>query len=103
MNQKPSPKHVRRYAEELIESAVQLGAILDHMYRHENPGSGVPPPPVVLVNLVADTIANQGAIPDSQVKTARKALTKTIDLIEHEIFLVDPPGKNGAPADPTLN
>ena len=103
MNEKPPPKHVRRYAEELIESAMQLGAILDHMYRHESDFPDAPPPPVVLVNLVADTIAHQGAIPDSQLKTARKALSKTTDLIEHEIFLVDPPGMNGTPAGPSLN
>lgn len=103
MNEKPPPKHVRRYAEELIESAMQLGAILDHMYRHESDFPDAPPPPVVLVNLVADTIAQQGAIPDSQLKTARKALSQTTDLIEHEIFLVEPPGMNGTPAGPSLN
>lgn len=103
MNKKPPLKHVRRYAEELIESAMQLSAILDHMYRHESDFPDAPPPPLVLVSLVADTIAHQAAIPDSQLKSARKTLSKTTDLIEHEIFLVDPPGMNGTPAGPNLN
>jgi hypothetical protein len=103
MNDKPAPKHVRRYAEELVESAMQISAILDHMYRHESDFPDAPPPPVVLANLIAGSIVSASNLPDSQLKAARKALGKTTDLIEEEIILFDPPGPNGVPADPSLN
>lgn len=100
MNEKPPSKHVHRFAEELVECTMQLSAILDHMYRHESEFPDAPPPPVVLANLVAGTIAHHN-LPESQLKTARKALTKTSRLIESDIFLVDPEAMNGA--DPSLN
>ncbi len=101
MNDQPAPKHVHRYAEELVECTMQLGAILDHMYRHESEFPDAPPPPVVLCNLLAGSIAFADAIPEAQLKTARKALAKTSKVIERDVFLVDPAATNGA--DPDLN
>jgi hypothetical protein len=98
MKEKPAPKHVRRYSEELLACAMQLAEILDHMYRHESEFPDAPPPPVVLCNLLAGTIAHDGTVPASQLKAARKALAKTSVLIERDIFLFEPPpGMNGAP------
>ena len=102
MNDKPAPKHVHRFAEELLACSMLLAEILDHMYRHESEFPDAPPPPAVLCELIAGTINHGGTIPESQLKTARKALTKTSKLIESDIILFEP-GTNGAPADPTVN
>ena len=45
MNEKPAPRHVTRFVEELVECGVQLARMLDHMYLHESPDPDIPPPP----------------------------------------------------------
>lgn len=86
--QKPPPRHLARYVEELVEVGVQLARILDHMYRHPDPDAG--PPPIVLRDLVTGTLAPHLARRKGELHAATSVLLKTGETIENEIFLVDP-------------
>jgi hypothetical protein len=100
---KPTPEHVSRFVEELVECGVQLTSILDHMYRHENRDPEVPPPPEVLRDLVASTLAPALRGRRTEVQRATSLLLKTSKTIEREIFLVEPERPNGAGGDSSMN
>ncbi len=100
---KPTPEHISRYVEELVECGVQLTTVLDHMYRHENPDPDVPPPPEVLRDLVAATLAPALRGRRTEVQRATSLLLKTSKTIEREIFLVEPEHRNGAGGEPSMN
>jgi hypothetical protein len=90
MNEKPAPRHVTRFVEELVECGVQLTRMLDHMYLHESTDPTVPPPPEVLCELVAKTIEKDIGRRKCDVYTATGLLLDTSRTIERELFLVDP-------------
>ena len=90
MNEKPAPRHVTRFVEELVECGVQLARMLDHMYLHESPDPDTPFPPWVLRDLVAKTIEPDVASRKRDLYTATGLLLETSKTIERELFLVDP-------------
>ena len=90
MNEKPAPRHVTRFVEELVECGVQLARMLDHMYLHESPDPDIPPPPEVLRDLVAKTIEPDVSRRKRDLYTATGLLLETSRTIERELFLVDP-------------
>jgi len=90
MNEKPAPRHVTRFVEELIECGVQLARMLDHMYLHESPDPDTPFPPWVLRDLVAKTIEPDVASRKRDLYAATALLLETGRTIEREIFIVDP-------------
>ena len=90
MNEKPAPRHVTRFVEELVECGVQLARMLDHMYLNESPDPDIPPPPEVLRDLVAKTIEKDVGRRKRDVYTATGLLLETSRTIERELFLVDP-------------
>lgn len=100
---KPTPEHITRYVEELVECGVQLTTILDHMYRHENPDPEIPPPPDVLRELIASTLAPALRGRRMEVQRATSLLLKTSKTIEREIFLVEPGRLNGTGDEPSMN
>jgi hypothetical protein len=92
MNEKPAPRHVTRFVEELVECGVQLARMLDHMYLHESPDPDIPPPPEVLRDLVAKIIEPNVASRKRDLHTATGLLLETGRTIERELFLVEPGG-----------
>ncbi len=64
--------------------------MLDHMYLHESPDPDIPPPPVVLRDLVAKTIEPDVSRRKRDLYTATGLLLETSRTIERELFLVDP-------------
>ncbi len=90
MNEKPAPRHVTRFVEELVECGVQLARMLDHMYLNETDDPDIPPPPEVLRDLVAQTIEKDVGRRKRDLYTATALLLQTSRTIERELFLVDP-------------
>lgn len=90
MIEKPAPRHVTRFVEELVECGVQLARMLDHMYLHESPNPDIPPPPEVLRDLVAKTIEPDVGRRKRDLYTATGLLLETSRTIERELFLIDP-------------
>jgi hypothetical protein len=90
MIEKPAPRHVTRFVEELVECGVQLARMLDHMYIHESPDPDIPDPPIVLRELVAKTIEPDVKRRKRDLQTATGLLLETSRTIERELFLVDP-------------
>ncbi len=89
MNEKPAPRHVTRFVEELVECGVQLARMLDHMYIHETNDPEIPPAPEVLRDLVAKTIEPSVKRRKHDLYTATALLLETGRTIERELFLVD--------------
>ena len=87
MNDKPAPRHVTRFVEELVECGVQLARMLDHMYLHETDDPEIPPPPEVLRDLVAKTLEPSLKRRKRDIYTATALLLETGRTIEREIFL----------------
>ena len=85
MNDKPAPRHVTRFVEELIECGVQLARMLDHMYLHETDDPEIPPPPEVLRDLVAKTLEPSLKRRKRDIYTATSLLLETGRTIEREI------------------
>jgi hypothetical protein len=90
MRETPPPHHLSRYVEELVECGVQLAEILDHMYRYPHSAPDAPPPPEVLRDLVAKTLAPKLGRRKRDVHTATALLLETSETISQEIFLVNP-------------
>ncbi len=90
MNDKPAPRHVTRFVEELVECGVQLARMLDHMYLHESDDPEIPPPPEVLRDLVAKTLEPSLKRRKRDIYTATSLLLETGRTIEREIFLFEP-------------
>lgn len=90
MNDKPAPRHVTRFVEELVECGVQLARMLDHMYLNESTDPDIPRPPEVLRDLVAKTIEKDVGRRKRDVYTATGLLLETSRTIERELFLVGP-------------
>lgn len=90
MKDKPGPEHINRFVEELVECGVQLGSILDHMYRHESEFPGAPPPPIVLRNLVAGKLAPGLKGQKKAVQKATTLLQQASETIARDIFVVEP-------------
>jgi hypothetical protein len=64
--------------------------MLDHMYLHETDNPDVPPPPLVLRELVAKTIEPDVKRRKRDLQTATGLLLETSRTIERELFLVEP-------------
>jgi hypothetical protein len=92
MIEKPAPRHVSRFVEELMECGVQLARMLDHMYLHETDDPDIPPPPDVLRDLVAKTVEPSLKRRKRDLYTATALLLETGRTIEREIFLIDMEG-----------
>jgi hypothetical protein len=90
MIEKPAPRHVTRFVEELVECGVQLARMLDHMYLHETSDPDIPPPPIVLRELVAKTIEPDVKRRKRDLQAATGLLLETSRTIERELFLVEP-------------
>ena len=90
MNERPAPRHVTRFVEELVECGVQLARMLDHMYLHESPDPDIPPSPEVLRELVAKTIEPDVKRRKRDLQAATGLLLETSRTIERELFLVEP-------------
>jgi hypothetical protein len=101
MTNKELRRAMNAYVDALIGCSTQLMSILDHMAHHEHSAPDAPPPPVVLANLLDDTLHHARSIHPQDLEPAAAALRATARTIEEEIYLVnddppDPPATNGS-------
>ena len=88
MTNKELRRAMNAYVGALVGCSTQLMTILDHMARYPHSARDAPPPPVVLANLLEDTLRHTRSVHPQDLRAATAALLATAETIEREIYMV---------------